>query len=103
MCRSGCRLPLQPPRRHGNGVFFGSSQTAGSVPVQRQRARSVASERRIQMNGMEMGFNRYDLHPSDNGTFVSSVTLPVCVSGRRDWTLTLEIDGVHYALPFSTR
>ncbi|MHB1076221.1 hypothetical protein [Thiobacillus sp.] len=57
----------------------------------------------FQMNGMEMGFNRYDLHPSDNDTFVSSVTLPVCVSGRRDWTLYLEIDGVHYALPFSTR
>lgn len=57
----------------------------------------------FQMNGMDMGFNRYDLHPAGNGTFVSSVTLPVCVSGRRDWTLYLEIDGTHYALPFSTR
>lgn len=57
----------------------------------------------FQMNGMEMGFNRYDLHPAGNGTFVSSVTLPVCVSGRRDWTLYLEIDGAHYTLPFSTR
>jgi hypothetical protein len=55
----------------------------------------------FQMNGMEMGFNRYDLHPSD-GVFVSKVTLPVCVSGRRDWTLYLDIDGTHYALPFST-
>jgi hypothetical protein len=27
----------------------------------------------------------------------------MCVSGRRDWTLTLDIDGAHYALPFSTR
>ncbi len=57
----------------------------------------------FQMNGMEMGFNRYDLHAAGDGVFVSSVTLPVCVSGRRDWTLYLEIDGVHYALPFSTR
>lgn len=57
----------------------------------------------FQMQGMEMGFNRYDLHPAGNGIFVSSVTLPVCVSGRRDWTLTLEIDGMHYTLPFSTR
>ncbi|MHB0972874.1 MAG: hypothetical protein ACYC0P_01350 [Thiobacillus sp.] len=57
----------------------------------------------FQMNGMEMGFNRYDLHPAGNGTYASRVTLPVCVSGRRDWTLTLEIDGAHYALPFSTR
>ena len=57
----------------------------------------------FQMNGMEMGFNRYDLRLAGNGTFVSKVTLPVCVSGRRDWTVYLEIDGAHYALPFSTR
>lgn len=57
----------------------------------------------FQMNGMEMGFNRYDLSATGSGAFASNVTLPVCVSGRRDWTLTLEIDGAHYALPFSTR
>ena len=57
----------------------------------------------FQMNGMEMGFNRYDLRPAGNGMFASKVTLPVCVSGRRDWTLYLDIDGTHYALPFSTR
>jgi hypothetical protein len=57
----------------------------------------------FQMNGMDMGFNRYDLHPAGPGGFVAHVTLPVCVSGRRDWTLFLEVDGTHYALPFSTR
>ena len=57
----------------------------------------------FQMNGMEMGFNRYDLHRAGDGAFAASVTLPVCVSGRRDWTLFLDIDGTHYALPFSTR
>jgi hypothetical protein len=56
----------------------------------------------FQMNGMEMGFNRYDLRPGD-GVFVSKVTLPMCVSGQRDWTLYLDIDGTHYALPFSTQ
>lgn len=56
----------------------------------------------FQMNGMEMGFNRYDLRMAGKGMFASNVTLPVCVSGRRDWTLYLEIDGAHYALPFST-
>jgi hypothetical protein len=56
----------------------------------------------FQMNGMEMGFNRYDLRPSE-GVFVSKVTLPMCVSGRRDWTLFLDVDGAHYALPFSTQ
>ncbi len=56
----------------------------------------------FQMNGMAMGFNRYDLRPTGAGAFASSITLPVCVSGRRDWTLFLEIDGAHYTLPFST-
>ncbi len=57
----------------------------------------------FQMNGMDMGFNRYDLRPAENEHFVAHVTLPVCVSGRHDWTLYLEVDGTHYALPFSTR
>ncbi len=73
---------------------------AFQLSVSAPGAHRVAAE--FQMNGMEMGFNRYDLQPTD-GVFGSNVTLPVCVSGRRDWTLYLEIDGSHYALPFSTR
>jgi hypothetical protein len=57
----------------------------------------------FQMNGMDMGFNRYDLRTAEEGTFTSKVTLPVCVSGRRDWTVYLDIDGSRYALPFSTQ
>jgi hypothetical protein len=57
----------------------------------------------FQMVGMDMGFNRYDLHPGSGGVFASQVTLPVCISGRRDWILTLNLDGSRYALPFSSR
>ncbi len=57
----------------------------------------------FQMSGMDMGFNRYDLHTAENGGFNANVTLPVCVSGQRNWTLYLDVDGSHYALPFSTR
>jgi hypothetical protein len=56
----------------------------------------------FQMVGMDMGFNRYDLRPVADGVFVSKVTLPVCISGRRDWILYLYLDGIRYALPFST-
>ncbi|HMM47849.1 MAG TPA: hypothetical protein PKC12_07690 [Thiobacillaceae bacterium] len=56
----------------------------------------------FQMVGMDMGFNRYDLRPGADGTFTSTVTLPICVSGRRDWKLYLELDGTRYELPFST-
>jgi hypothetical protein len=69
------------------------------LSVRAPGATRIAAE--FQMNGMQMGFNRYDLRPVD-GVFVSKVTLPVCVSGRRDWTLFLDVDGAHYALPFST-
>ncbi|MBI3431660.1 MAG: hypothetical protein HY018_05550 [Hydrogenophilales bacterium] len=91
---------------HGAAVKVGFSAQpkpleAFELSVSAPGATRVSAE--FQMNGMEMGFNRYDLHRTGNGTFASNVTLPVCVSGRRDWTLYLEIDGTHYALPFSTR
>lgn len=57
----------------------------------------------FQMVGMDMGFNRYDLRPTPEGAFATKVTLPVCVSGRHDWVLYLDLDGTRYALPFSTR
>lgn len=56
----------------------------------------------FQMVGMDMGFNRYDLRPTSDGAFATKVTLPVCVSGRRDWILFLDLDGSRYALSFST-
>lgn len=65
----------------------------------------VAADRisaEFQMQGMEMGFNRYDLRPAADGGFKAQVTLPVCVSGRHDWTMFLTVDGTRYAVPFST-
>jgi uncharacterized membrane protein YjgN (DUF898 family) len=97
---AGCRFS----HRGTSALLRFSVQPAPLAPfelsVRAPGATRVSAE--FQMNGMEMGFNRYDLRPSD-GVFGSKVTLPMCVSGRRDWTLTLDIDGAHYALPFSTR
>ena len=56
----------------------------------------------FQMVGMDMGFSRYDLRPTADGAWAAKVTLPVCVSGRRDWILYLDLDGSRYAIPFST-
>ena len=71
------------------------------LQVRTPAASRISAE--FQMVGMDMGFNRYDLRPDGHGAFSSQVTLPVCVSGRRDWTLYLDVDGLRYALPFSTR
>lgn len=54
------------------------------------------------MEGMDMGFNLYTLHADKDGVFRGRVTLPVCVSGRRDWVMTLDIDGHRLAVPFVT-
>lgn len=71
------------------------------LSVKASGARKISAE--FQMASMDMGFNRYDLRPSRDGEFTAHITLPACVSGRRDWVLYLEIDGIRYALPFSTR
>jgi hypothetical protein len=74
---------------------------AFELTVTAPNAAKISAE--LQMVGMDMGFNRYDLRPADSGTFAARVTLPVCISGRHDWTLFLDLDGSRYALPFSTR
>lgn len=56
----------------------------------------------FQMVGMDMGFNRYDLHRDGDGGFVAQATLPVCVTGGHAWTLFLELDGTRYSLDFHT-
>jgi hypothetical protein len=67
-----------------------------------QAAGASRVEARFAMEGMDMGFNLYTLHADNQGVFRASVTLPVCVSGRRDWIMTLEIDGMRLAVPFVT-
>lgn len=66
----------------------------------------VEGARKVQatftMEGMDMGFNLYTLRADKEGVFRGRVTLPVCVSGRRDWVMTLDIDGRRLAVPFVT-
>jgi hypothetical protein len=52
------------------------------------------------MRSMDMGFNRYHLLPESAGHWQAHVLLPVCVTGRRDWILTLTIDGKQVEIPF---
>lgn len=58
------------------------------------------------MRGMEMGLNRYRLLKQANGLWTAEVVLPVCVRGRSDWLMLLEVqtpDGLkRYQLAFRT-
>lgn len=70
------------------------------VMVIAPQARDVAIE--FQMQGMDMGPNRYRLVRQADGSWAGRVTLPVCVSGRRDWQMVVDVDGQRVALPFKT-
>lgn len=54
------------------------------------------------MEGMDMGFNLYTLRADKDGIHRARVTLPVCVSGRRDWVMTVDVDGKRLSVPFVT-
>ncbi len=70
------------------------------VWVKAPGARAVQAQ--FTMAGMDMGFNLYTLRPDSAGVFRARIVLPVCVSGRRDWLMSLEIDGRRIELPFVT-
>lgn len=70
------------------------------IEVDAPRAREVHVS--LDMQGMDMGPNRYRLERAANGKWHARVTLPVCVSGRQDWLLVLDIDGERLAFPFVT-
>lgn len=54
---------------------------------------------------MNMGLNRPQLQDQGNGRYVAEVTLPVCVTGKMDWQVTVLIENgqqriaIPYRLP----
>lgn len=66
--------------------------------VQAPGARRVVAT--FTMEDMDMGLNQYTLQADKQGIHRARVTLPVCVTGRADWLLTLEVDGERLQLPF---
>ena len=59
----------------------------------------------FQMQGMDMGSNRYRLEPQQ-GVWQGRVTLPMCMASRMDWRAIIEfmVDGepVQVGFPFHT-
>ena len=57
------------------------------------------------MKGMKMGFNRYQLIKAGQNEWQAEVTLPVCVQGRSDWEMLIEMDTAEgkqrFLVPFS--
>lgn len=58
------------------------------------------------MQGMAMGLNRYQLLEGHSKYFEAEVILPVCVQGRADWMMQLELvqagKTLRFELPFTS-
>ena len=98
--RAGCAVSV-----HGREIGLGVSGelkvlSPFEVWVRAPGAESVQAS--FTMEGMDMGFNLYTLRPDAKGVFRARITLPVCVSGRRDWVMNLKIDGQALSVPFVT-
>lgn len=60
-----------------------------------QATKATALHASFAMQGMEMGLNRYRLIQQANGKWLAAVTLPVCVQGRSDWAMLIEVRTVN--------
>jgi hypothetical protein len=98
--RAGCRADL--------GALTAVIGIDGELRLMRPfelwvRAEGVTKARAsFTMEGMDMGFNLYTLRADGKGAYRARITLPICVTGRRDWLLRLDLDGRHLVVPFVT-
>jgi hypothetical protein len=92
---AGCRLD--------RGVEVRFSQTPSvmqSFDLEMTASGAVDVHASFQMQGMDMGMNRYHLLKK-GGKWSAKVMLPACVQGRRDWVLRLEVGAKTYEMPFA--
>jgi len=97
---AGCTVDLDGQQVHV--AFQGELKSLQAFQLKVEAPRAGKVEARFTMEGMDMGFNLYTLRADKKGTFLAKVTLPVCVSGRRDWVMNLRVDGAQLAVPFVT-
>ncbi|SME98283.1 hypothetical protein [Pseudogulbenkiania subflava] len=94
--QTSCRLP------NGMQLQFASAPRSGlPFQIQLTGAAKEAPGAEFSMRDMDMGFNRYRFVAAPGG-WQARVTLPMCVSQRQDWIMTLEVEGQRYRLPFRT-
>lgn len=85
--------------------FLNSPQVMKPIRLQLETANARQVYASFAMERMEMGLNRYHLlKQADSDLWFAEVTLPVCVQGRSDWVVELEIktqlETMHYQIPF---
>ena len=95
----GCQFQMHHQQISVNFVEPPSGLHPFTVRVSNAEAKVIYAY--FTMRDMEMGYNRYRLTQQSPQHWQAKVVLPVCVTGRHDWLLTLDIDGEKVAIPFS--
>ena len=85
--------------------FLNSPQVMKPIRLQLVTANARQVYASFAMVRMEMGLNRYHLLKlADSVLWFAEVTLPVCVQGRSDWVIELEVKTqlktMRYRIPF---
>lgn len=94
----GCALPAQGLRI----TFDQSPQVMRPFHLRLEIPLAHEVHASFAMRDMQMGLNRYRLLPQGAGVWTGEVILPICVHGRSDWVMTLDVDGRLYQLPFTS-
>ncbi|WP_438513100.1 hypothetical protein [Craterilacuibacter sp.] len=95
--QTACALP------DGGEVTFRQAPAAGQpFVIDIRGAGEAAPKAEFAMQSMDMGFNRYGF-VREGDIWSAKVHLPVCVSGSKDWLMTLLLDGQRYIIPFAVR
>lgn len=95
----GCGFELNGRPAHLQFVGTPSGLHPFTLKLDIPGAREVYAS--FTMRGMDMGYNRYRLLGAGKDAWQARVVLPVCVTGRRDWMLTLSVDDASVEIPFS--
>jgi hypothetical protein len=96
---AGCRFELG-----GEGVVLRFSESPRAMRpfvMEVDAPRAVAVGADFTMPGMDMVPNRYELGRGPDGHWRAKVVLPVCITGRQDWSLALTVGDQTALVPFS--
>lgn len=92
--QAGCTLP------DGGHIRFGSTLGIKSPFDIHYQGKAQQVSVSFSMRDMDMGFNRYELQPSDGGRSAQNVRLPLCTSARHDFLADIDADGRRYRIAF---
>ncbi len=98
-----CNSPQLGCEQAGVKVRFSTAPvvlTPFVLEVEAPGAKQVSAS--FSMLDMDMGENRYQLEPQrDGSSWRHMIILPVCIAGRSDWQLRLDVDGQPRIFTFS--